>query len=299
MFKFSFGGVDDSADLVLNDSQSKSNLLQAEFVCIEKLKGLAPRISYTKDSLGFPRRDLFDVRYELMGRDNLTEEENLLLGTEDVRKNVYEGGLKVWEGSNDLLEFIVSQKIEVSRVMELGCGAGHPISYLFYKAVESSKSGTFVLADYNPAVLELLTIPNIVLTWLKATNNELVSQDHDEIVLSSDLIGNMINDLRSRSIELRFISGSWSPKFSDLVGANFELVLASETIYSLNSVAAFTDVLNKTLADGRALVAAKKMYFGVGGDIVVFQKLLEERSMKHKIVDERGSVGRVILEVKN
>lgn len=299
MFKFSFGDSDNVADPIIDESQSVNNLLPAEFVSIETLKNLAPRISYTKDSIGIPRRDLFDVRYELMGRDDLTAEENLLLGTEDVRKNVYEGGLKVWEGSNDLLEFLSSREIGASRVMELGCGAGHPISYLFYKAIRGSKSGAFVLADYNPAVLRLLTLPNIVLSWLAATNNEMVGQDHDEIVLSSDLIESMLRDLKSRAIELSFVSGAWSPQFSNLVGTNFDLVLASETIYSLDTVAAFSGVLKHTVTTGIALVAAKKVYFGVGGDIVVFQKLLEERNMKHQIVDERGSVGRVILEVKN
>jgi hypothetical protein len=48
-----------------------------------------------------------------------------------------------------------------------------------------------------------------------------------------------------------------------------------------------------------ALVAAKQIYFGVGGGVVPFVGLLSESNAKHKVLREDGkdSVSRVVLEV--
>ena len=53
----------------------------------------------------------------------------------DLVSGVYEGGLKVWEGSIDLVHHIASQQsmFKDKRVLELGCGQGLPgIAALVY-----------------------------------------------------------------------------------------------------------------------------------------------------------------------
>ncbi len=49
----------------------------------------------------------------------------------DLTPGVYEGGLKLWEGSMDLVEFLVKHQVPLSgmRVMELGCGHALPGIY--------------------------------------------------------------------------------------------------------------------------------------------------------------------------
>ena len=55
----------------------------------------------------------------------------------------------------------------------------------------------------------------------------------------------------------------------------FELILSSETIYSLESTARLWRLLAVHLAPGGvALIAAKSYYFGVGGSVAAFQALV-------------------------
>lgn len=292
MFKFGFGEENQQEETVQSTQTDSAQLHDFSL-----LRQAAPRVSYTgyaapKTELMLPRRDFFDARYQLMSEDNLTESDQLLLGTEDVRKSVYEGGLKVWEGTGDLLE-VLSEHAETS-VIELGCGAGIPACLQLYKALKANQSGRFVLADYNTSVLRLITMPNVVLTWVAATKG---LEDKGEINITADLVDECVADLANRGVAVHFVSGGWSPQFVQLVGEPFDLVLASETIYSLDSIGAFTDVL-AAVKGKLALVAAKKVYFGVGGGIIEFESQLDKRQLSHRVVLETGSVGRVVLAVE-
>jgi len=292
MFKFQFDkpAQEESFEYTISDS-----LVQPSFYSIEKWKSRQPRISYTfNEELVF--RDLFDIKYELMAKEQLSDEEKLLLeDTEDVKQHVYEGGLKVWEGTTDLLALVKAMPVPTN-TMELGCGAGLPLCSLLYKSLVNAQPGKFVFADYNVSVLELLTVPNVILTWL-ATQNKL-EQPHGEIILSSELVDEMVADLHARNIEIQFVSGCWSQKFEQLVGTDFDLVLASETIYSMEYLPNFTNLLlNSLKSGGKALVAAKKMYFGVGGGVVEFELMLDARKANYTTVLDVGQVGRVVLEV--
>jgi protein-histidine N-methyltransferase len=73
-------------------------------------------------------------------------------------------------------------------------------------------------------------------------------------------------------------------------------VLSSEGIYSPVSLPQFTSVLVTSLR-GCALVASKKVYFGVGGGLVEFRDELAKYNRSGKIVWEGGHVGRVIIHV--
>jgi len=86
------------------------------------------------------------------------------------------------------------------------------------------------------------------------------------------------------------------------------MVLASETIYSLATLSSFVEtllsVLQTSIAGGTSavgLVAAKKVYFGVGGGVDEFVRVLAEHDGKANVVwESKGAgVGRVILEVSN
>lgn len=61
-------------------------------------------------TVSVPRRELFDVRMQLMAEDE-PEAENLItnLDKSDLRTNVYEGGFKTWECSLDLARLLLDR----------------------------------------------------------------------------------------------------------------------------------------------------------------------------------------------
>jgi protein-histidine N-methyltransferase len=74
------------------------------------------------------------------------------------------------------------------------------------------------------------------------------------------------------------------------------MVLSSEGIYSPTSLPQFTKVL-VTCLRGQALIASKKVYFGVGGGIIEFERELAKYHRQGEIVWEGGQVGRVIVRL--
>lgn len=80
------------------------------------LANLPPRISYKSVKIYLenglevliPRRELWDVRLQLMQQD---DDQNLKhLGGEDVKTGIYEGGFKSWESSSDLVQVLSIQR---------------------------------------------------------------------------------------------------------------------------------------------------------------------------------------------
>lgn len=185
----------------------------------------------------------------------------------------------------------------------------------------------FTFADYNASVLRLVTLPNLLLTWHNSrTQPDPESQPQQrqeelELDITPELITEFKNDLIRRKITISFISGVWSPEFVDLVfsGKNLNgdqkrhtLVLASETIYSPSSLRAFSETLvdllrhastaSTSTAQTRALVAAKKVYFGVGGGVDEFLAVLADicpdgLGVQQKLDVQSEGVGRVVLEI--
>lgn len=88
----------------------------------------------------------------------------------------------------------------------------------------------------------------------------------------------------------------------DAIG--YDLVLASETIYSPATTPAFISVLEAALSaengSCRALVAAKTLYFGVGGSVGDFVNGLENAGCSWKVVRDERHVGvnRVVGEIQ-
>ena len=171
------------------------------------------------------------------------------------------------------------------------------------------------VADYNLSVLENATVPNLLLTWYFAQSTALREAAGD-LDITPDLLSRFLKDMSDKAIYISGISGSWNGAFSDILVPSEDsqhrsrietIFLASETIYSLDSIHVFTEVLLKALelaeetyGSGKALVAAKKLYFGVGGGVDEFLKVLNELGGKGETVWESKDkgVGKVIVEVK-
>jgi protein-histidine N-methyltransferase len=151
------------------------------------------------------------------------------------------------------------------------------------------------LADYNPSVLFLVTLPNFILAWAIQQRGEnpildgAFSPDGEmELELTSGVLQAFKDTLSSNQISLLFLSGAWSPEFvqllsssvpsplADTVGEVSTLVMGAETIYSPFALESFAATLLAILEQDRrshpgdqstAIIAAKRLYFGVGGSL--------------------------------
>lgn len=230
-------------------------------------------------------------------------------------------------------------------VVELGCGTAVPSLMLFARILKSSSTDRegskrryrFTMADYNSTVLRMVTFSNFLLTWWinspaspSGTTAIEVGEDgkeeeEGELDIDATLLDTFQADLERRGIMIEFISGGWSPEFvrlalnstrqQDAANRSSTLILASETIYSPSSLCVFSETLlellrksgheNLTKNKSTALIAAKKVYFGVGGGVDEFLQVLDQQPLQDKEflqVNERreitsGGVKRVVLEI--
>lgn len=64
-------------------------------------------------SITLARREVFDIRAQLMAEDSTEQENNeeLISGLEhgDIKPNFYEGGFKTWECALDLAKLVVGE----------------------------------------------------------------------------------------------------------------------------------------------------------------------------------------------
>lgn len=284
-----------------------------------------------------PRRDLYDVKHQLMLQENISTTDEILMGStnEDLRVAQYEGGLKSWECTYDLAGYLSKlpeiKESSLKEIVELGCGTGVPSLYLLQQRLSSNRPKSteskiplkLVLCDYNESVLRLVTAPNLIFSWLETYNEEerlnlltrtqegsdaIVEARLGEVEVTEKLIQEFLIKLEEEQIKLEFISGAWSTKFVDIVENSSttkraDLILASETVYSPDTIPIFNETMLALLkTQSKALVAAKNVYFGVGGGLLEFEADLKKHpNIAYSIVSSntgRGQgVARSIVEI--
>jgi len=199
----------------------------------------------------------------------------------------------------------------------LGAGTAIPSLVLFQHALLNTISLTFTLADYNDAVLRLVTLPNIILTWAATTQDpdfptsNLDETSTSDLELSESLLERFAKDIKSKEIRLNFLSGPWSPKLANLIpNSGVEMgsvILAAETIYSPASTEAFVDLLSillRRVKMSKAMIGAKRMYFGVGGSVDGLKAACRDKGAvayeieNHGVPGMDGGVGRALVEVQ-
>lgn len=158
--------------------------------------------------------------------------------TTDVIPRVYEGGLKTWECSIDLAQFLISNTtlFDASSVLELGCGSALPSLVL--------NPPHLILQDYNAQVLESVSAPNL--------------------------------HLNKFSGQVRFFCGDWSGLPELLPPGSCSLILTSETIYRPENYHFLLNIFKHSLSNrplSCVLVAAKDYYFGLGGSVEEFSSV--------------------------
>lgn len=188
---------------------------------------------------------------------------------------------------------------------------------LFQHALTNGIPLNFVLADYNDAVLRLVTLPNLLLTWAFNTddkdfrNPELDSNSKGDLELSEALLQRFVADLTHKNINLMFLSGSWSGALASSIPQSApdagSVILAAETIYSPESTIAFVELLAtllKRVKMAKAMIGAKRMYFGVGGSVDGLKEACREQGAVAYEIENHGvpgmdsGVGRALVEVQ-
>ncbi|XP_050351199.1 histidine protein methyltransferase 1 homolog [Nymphalis io] len=273
-FKFNFSGVSDghqnkddeeiewkSSEEIVPNNQIKDlkNLVtQAKmFICGDVEIGhvlINNMITYMKEN---GAKNVLD----------LTEHSDLVTGK-------YEGGLKIWECTYDLVEYL-EKNIETiafrnKKVLDLGCGAG----ILGIYALLRGACVTF--QDYNKEIIEYSTIPNVLLNM----EEEQIDQE---------------------TKNSKFYSGDWA-SFDQLLeeSEKFDIILTSETLYNLKNydklIALFQHRIND---EGIIFIAAKTYYFGVGGGTRQFESALKDTCLKSEVLWKTSNgIQREILKIK-
>ncbi|NWQ64783.1 MET18 methyltransferase, partial [Neopipo cinnamomea] len=196
----------------------------------------------------------------------------------DLIPRVYEGGLKIWECTFDLMDYFSEAKIQFTNktVLDLGCGAG-----LLGIVALKGKAERVHFQDYNSTVIEEITLPNVVANCVNEGTN---GKDRKA---SKPLAKRPRKTEGSPDVltKCRFFSGEWSEVSQLLLNSNkpfskYDIILTSETIYNPDYYSALHDTLAQLLdKNGCVYLASKVHYFGVGGGIYLFQKFIEERNV--------------------
>ena len=205
----------------------------------------------------------------------------------DLVPGVYEGGLKVWECSLDLVRFLDEEKIDFSNkhVLELGCGVGLPG---VLAAIRGASKVMF--QDYNKDVLISSTIP----TLLRNTPCSWKLEEKEKLLVE----------------QCSYIHGDWldvkttlSKSFSDL-RHSFDIILTSETIYNESNYLGLLELMKFCLnpsQDSTIYLVAKICYFGVGGSIQSFIDFVKNDKyfdINNKTVLGKHTVHKCLLVLK-
>jgi protein-histidine N-methyltransferase len=117
------------------------------------------------------------------------------------------------------------------------------------------------------------------------------------LTVTPELLAAFTPSLDAHSVRLCFFSSGWmSLRIKLEQRPPYDIVLASETIYRTDALSAFLGVLRVVMREAPqrtlCLVAAKVLYFGVGGGVQEFVRAVEDEGRTVQTV-RCGNTGRV------
>ena len=166
----------------------------------------------------------------------------------DLISGKYEGGIKIWECDQDLLEFLPSiynDSWKNKNILDMGCGHGLPGIYLLLKGV-----------------------------------NEICFQDFNKEVLDN-ITKNYINQLKNNfgldfEKNVNYVEGDWG---AFQYNKKFDIIISGDTLYNnANYEKIYNLIKNNLNKDGEAYFASKRFYFGVGGGSSEFRQYITDRN---------------------
>ncbi|RXI00570.1 hypothetical protein DVH24_000804 [Malus domestica] len=258
------------------------------------------------------------------------------LSNSDLVPGKYEGGLKLWEGSLDLVKALSSEvqnghlSFAGKRVLEVGIlifseveattmylllpflTMPHPVScHVFQLGCGHGLPGIFAclegaaaihFQDFNAEVLRCLTIPNV--------NSNIPNFQPPSVQVTKSNAG----------AEIGFFAGDWREMHKLLpyaqnderdanvsseqsLDAQYDIILMAETVYSISTLPHLYELIKKCLTPSHGVVymAAKKHYFGVGGGTRRFLSVVEKdgvlaSSMVAEVADGSSNVREIIVK---
>ena len=166
----------------------------------------------------------------------------------DLISGKYEGGIKIWECDQDLLEFLPSiynDSWKNKNILDMGCGHGLPGIYLLLKGI-----------------------------------NEICFQDFNKEVLDN-ITKNYINQLKNNfglnlEKKVNYVDGDWG-EFQ--YNKKFDVIISGDTLYNNSNYEKIYNLIKNNLnKDGEAYFASKRFYFGVGGGSSEFRQYISDRN---------------------
>jgi hypothetical protein len=284
--------TDDVKRIIESAFQNNSILDDKTVVKVNTIHLSKPTIS---DTTNIPVSSLSFIRQIVLSNsewnDSITTNTKNYSSKTDLVPGVYEGGLKVWECSTDLCQYLYEKyrddiaTIVNGHVLELGCGHGLPSCWILKQAMikHHDHNCYVVCSDYNDFVLQDVTIPNLVLNVSDAarsitTNSNATDQQN---ILSEWLLNHVAlgagdwNDMSSILLKQQQEQQHEGDFSTAAVVAHpaipcdglFDVILAAETTYSQTAAVETAAFIVRHLRPktGMAYVATKRYYFGVGG----------------------------------
>ncbi|XP_022800285.1 histidine protein methyltransferase 1 homolog [Stylophora pistillata] len=277
-FKFNFTSADINEDATISSSGNDKDISPEPTTAQE-----AKEIQITSNSLAYLDSAIEEICLgqgsfclkhvnEISVDENLTNSAAIKTAAErssDLIPSVYEGGLKIWECSIDLVDYMLESGIDFlgKRVLEIGCGAGLPGIYALLQG------GQVHFQDYNDDVIEHVTIPNVLLNL-----EQRLKREHCDLKTTTVANFDLLETVRQ---SCSFYSGDWgnllgfiNPELATEM--LYDVILTAETIYAVESHVKLYQFVKRHLKkpSGLAYVAAKTHYFGVGGGTRSFEKLV-------------------------
>ena len=209
-----------------------------------------------------------DVTIRMINGGELSAQDQVAKVT-DVLPGHYEGGLKIWECSYDAIDYL-SRMDPPTRLLDLGCGSG----LVGIWALMTWPNVHVTFHDLNLSVLQSATAPNVAL-------------NDTQSVARSD-----------------FVYGPWDKSLQNLTSqGRYDLISTADTLYDPDAMRHLHDLLLNVLTpNGRAIIAAKRFYFGVGGGVSSFVALVNQLGKaKVQVVasfEDGGSNIRDVLEFR-
>ena len=257
-FKFNFGESSTDGTKADVSSEKEETTQNALRPCqLHKCNLKKEFVNFEWSAIDIGKHSLRFVSPDFAANNVSNDDITSLIASSDLRSGEYEGGLKVWECTFDLLDFMEENGIgcKANTVFDMGCGAGLLGIFAFLKG-----SSSVCFQDYNCEVIESLTIPSLCASLSDAK----IDPPQDEG-------------------RLKLMSGDWGAVGKQLRTENsppFDLIISSETIYNVDYYEKILDFLVDNLSkDGEAFFAAKTHYFGVGGGTYDFVKYVSKSGL--------------------
>ena len=285
----------------LEDMRKESNDSDTPLPQLSSSPSFLKRIVHTERPFGNDGNNPNDN----IGIDLLDHNNNM-----DIIPGKYEGGLKVWECSIDLcnflfekIQFIYSKRQCMEEVnsfndivtnaiykalsnggstVELGCGHALPGCLLLReiinihhdasmtKPLSPPTAPTVLFTDYNSFVLRDVTLPNIILNCINKNNHKHPTLSSITKLIAGDWM-ELSKQIKTNKRLQEELNLSCDTKDNC---SRFDLILASETTYTVTSSkeTAYWLFHHLKYNTGVGLVSMKRFYFGVGGSTDSFRE---------------------------